>query len=318
MLHPLRARATIGCALVLAALAARPAAYDPAVEDLGTRLADGLEAHRVGAVAVRDFTALDGEATELGRFLAEEVSAALVDALASRDAVRTRVIDRLRLHEVLEERRLEASAIIPAEELREVGRIAGVDALVTGRITAFSDAYRLTVKVLDSRTARDLLHASAEVPRTSSLRQLEKHSLSVVVTPGDCGGLEIDLDDAAPKTYETEHLEVELMGCVRTGETVHCLAYVTSRDHDRSVYLFGESRIVLADGRQVGATRVSVGGSIATGSRGRAGDALVEGVRLEATASFGPVPQEVGAIRQLQLDLQGDDATFRDVPIERP
>ena len=157
-----------------------------------------------------------------------------------------------------------------------MGRIAGVDALVTGRITGLSDSYRMTVKVLDSRTGEDLLHVSADVPRTRSLSELEKHSLRVVVNPGNCGGAEVDLEGAVPRIFEAGGLEVALLGCVRSSDAVHCLVYFTSRNHDRSVHLFGGSRIVLDDGRQVRATRVSVGMSEATGTKGRAGDVLVE------------------------------------------
>lgn len=80
----------------------------------------------------------------------------------------------------------------------------------------------------------------------------------------------------------------------------------------------GERRLVLPDGRQLPATRVSVGTSTATGARGRAGEVLVEGVAVTATVSFGPVPATVESIQILELRLHGDDAEFRDVPIDRP
>jgi len=305
--------------LLLALLTAAPAAaYQREVEELGVRLSRQLAGTDLQAVAVHDFTDLEGNVSELGRFLAEELSAALVNASEEAGAGAPRVVDRLRLGQVIDEMKLQGSSLIDPEEIREVGRIAGVDALVTGRITAFSDTVRLRVRVLDSETAEELVADSADLPRTRSLAELERRSLKVEVKPGDCGEVTIDLEDRVPRTLEIDDQEIALLGCVRAGNTVHCVLELTSRQQDRSFYLFGNSRLVLPDGTQVPAERVSVGSSTATGSKGKAGDVLVEGIPLGATASFGPVPAEVESIQLLELLLQGDDARFPDVPIERP
>lgn len=299
-------------------VAAPVEAYEHEIEKLGLQLADGLAGSDLKAVSVPDFTDLQGEVTQLGRFLAEEVSSALVDAQANQGRPAPRVIDRLRLDRVLAERKLESSGLMPVAELREVGRIAGVDALVTGRITPFSDTFRVRVKVLDSRTGEDLMSIDADLPRTRSLSELEKHALTVEVKPGDCGAIEIDLDGVVPRLLEIDNQEIALRGCVRVGEAVHCVLELTSRERDRNFYLFGDSRLVLPDGTQVPATRVTVGGSTATGAKSKAGEVLVEGVPMKATATFAPVSARVETIRRLELELQGDDAHFTDVPIEQP
>lgn len=307
--------------LVLAwiVLAASPAlGFERQVEALGARVAARLSGLDLAAVAVHDFTDLRGEVSELGRFLAEELSSALVATSPEARTGGPRVVDRLRLGRVLDEMALQGTGLIDPDELREVGRIAGVDALVTGRITPFSDTLRLRIRVLDSRSGEELLADGADLPRTRSLAALEERSLSVVVDPGDCGGLAFDLEGPALRVLEIDDQEIALLGCVRAGDTVHCLLDLTSRRNDRSFYLFGSSRLVLPDGRQVPANRVSVGASTATGSKGKAGDVLVEGVSLAATASFGPVPAGAESVHLLELLLQGDDARFHDVPIERP
>lgn len=305
--------------LCVALLTAAPAAaYQREMEDLGTQVAERLTETELRAVAVQDFTDLEGNVSELGRFLAEELSAVLVASADGAGGGGPRVIDRLRLGQILDEMELQSSSLVNPEEIRQLGRIAGVDALVTGRITAFSDTLRLRIRVLDSETAEELMAEATDLPRTPSLAELEKRSLRVEVKPGECGDVAIDLEDRAPRSLVIDDQEIALLGCVRVGETVHCVLELTSRQEDRSFYLFGNSRLVLPDGTQVPAERVSVGSSIATGSKGKAGNVLVEGIALAATASFGPVPAGVESIQLLELLLQGDDARFLDVPIERP
>lgn len=309
----------VALGLLLTLLAANPAAaYQQQMRDLGTQIAERLARTDLRAVAVHDFTDLHGDASELGRFLAEELSAALVSATEVAGPRGPRVIDRLRLGQVLDEMEIQSSSLVDPEEIREVGRIAGVDALVTGRITAFSDTLRVKVLVLDSETAEELMAASTDLPRTRSLAELERRSLRVEVKPGECGEVAIDLEGRVPRILEIDDQEIALLGCVRARDTVHCVLELTSRRQDRSFYLFGNSRIVLPNGVQVPAHRVSVGSSSATGSKGKAGTVLVEGIPLGATASFGPVPADFESIQLLELFLQGDDARFPDVPIEWP
>src|SRR5712664_187432 len=100
-------------------------------------------------IAVVDFTDLQGNVTELGRYLAEELSGALVN-----DSRGFRVIDRAHLKSILQEHKLAATGLIDPETARQLGKIAGVDTLVTGTITsAFGDTVRVLVKALDVETA---------------------------------------------------------------------------------------------------------------------------------------------------------------------
>lgn len=300
-------------------LASFPAAgYQLEIEALGRRIGERLAPLELEVVAVHDFTNLRGEVSELGRFLAEELSGALVAGPPAEREGRPRVVDRLQLGRVLHEMAFQDTGLVDPEKLREVGRLTGADALVTGRVTPLSDTLRLRIRVLDSRSGEELLADQADLPRTRSLVELERRSLSVVVGPGECGPIGLELEGPALRVLESDELEIALRGCVRAGESVHCLVDLTSRQNDRSVQLFGDSRLVLPDGRQLPATRVSVGTSTATGARGRAGEVLVEGVAVTATASFGPVPATVESIQILELRLHGDDAEFRDVPIDRP
>lgn len=289
------------------------AGYEHEVHALAARLAHHLPAADLAAVAVVDFTDLRGEPTELGRFLAEELSTALVQAGDG-----PRVIDRLRLGRVLDELELAASGLLDPEEVRRVGEIAGVDGLVTGNLVPFTDAVRLNVKLLDVRTGEILLTATADLPRTPTLTDLEERPLTVRVPPGDGTPLEVDFEGPPAQTARIHDLAIALRGCVRVEATVHCLFTATHHESDTTLYVYGSTRAVLADGTTVPVSRLYLGGQTASGTHSRVGARLVRGVAVAGSAVFEDVPPAAETLHRLELDLHGEDARFLRVPVRRP
>ena len=100
-------------------------------------------------IAVVDFTDLQGNITELGRFIAEEMS---VDFTMT--AKGFEVIDRNHLNRILAEHKLSLSGIVDQKTVQKLGQIAGVDALVTGSITPLDRSIRVVCKVIATDTAR--------------------------------------------------------------------------------------------------------------------------------------------------------------------
>src|SRR5260370_40062116 len=114
--------------------------------------------------AVVDFTDLQGNVTELGRYLAEELSGALVN-----DARGFHVMDRAHLKALLQEHKLSSTGLIDTQTARQLGQFAGVDTLVPGTITsAFGDSVRMRGKALDVSTAEIIAQSSADIPKTDA------------------------------------------------------------------------------------------------------------------------------------------------------
>lgn len=146
---------------------ATPVMVSQDVKTLSSTLAKSITASGRRNVAVVDFTDLQGNVTELGRFLAEEFS---VDLLG--EAKGFEVIDRTHLKAILQEHRLATTGLIDPQTARKLGQIAGVDALVTGTIVPLGDSVRLSAKVLDTNTAKMLGAATAEIPKTKTVEEL--------------------------------------------------------------------------------------------------------------------------------------------------
>lgn len=118
-------------------------------------------------VAVVDFTDLQGHATQLGRFIAEELSIALAE-----DTRQFQVIDRTSIRVILQENKLASEGIIDPATARKLGQIAGVDTLVTGTITPLGDSVHVGLKALDTQSAMVISGLTVEIPRTKAINDL--------------------------------------------------------------------------------------------------------------------------------------------------
>jgi len=219
-------------------------------------------------IAVVDFTDLEGDATRLGRFLAEEVSVDLVAEAKGFD-----VIDRTHLKAILQEHRLSATGLIDPQTARKLGLIAGADALLTGTMTPLGDSIRLDLKVLDTQSAKMLTAASTDIPKTPAIASLlSEQTLSSSSTPSSSShdGRPTDnvLATQAEVTAEESRFLFAVRKCQRSGKVLTCTGYVKNKSEKRRTIniSFGGPTIVDDLGNQYSArydrVRLGSGGTV--------------------------------------------------------
>ena len=163
----------IAIVAMLWTMAAPCFAYQQEVRGAVRSIVESLSARGTKSIAVVDFTDLQGNVTELGRFLAEQMSLAL--AVEAKDIS---VVDRTHLKALIEEHKLSASGLMDPQTARKLGLIAQVGALATGSLTPIGEVVNLSVKVLDTETARLLAVATADIPRTRAIEDLLARGIS--------------------------------------------------------------------------------------------------------------------------------------------
>jgi len=142
-------------------------AYEEEIKGISANMAKDIADAGKKTIAVADFTDLQGNVTELGRFLAEEFSVALAGA-----GTRFEVVDRIHLKSIIMEHKLSATGMIDPTTARKLGKIAGVQALITGTVTPFGDNVRITVKILDTETAKIIGASTANIAKTKAIEEL--------------------------------------------------------------------------------------------------------------------------------------------------
>lgn len=142
-------------------------AYETAIGNISSSLSKSISKSGKKSVAVVDFTDLQGNTNELGRFISEEISVDLINKAQGFD-----VIDRNHLKSVLTEHKFTMSGLVDPKTIKKLGQIIGADAIVTGSITPFGDTIRVTCKVIATDTARIIGSAKGDIAKTKAIDDL--------------------------------------------------------------------------------------------------------------------------------------------------
>jgi len=302
----LHSRIPIALTLMLSALSLPGHAYEQEIRTTAQAIVTGLQGKEVRALAVVDFTDLDGNATQLGRFLAEEFSVVLSSASWS-----VEIIDRTHLKTLVQESKLSSTGLIDPKTARELGRIAGAQALVTGTITPLGDEVRLTIKVLSTETARHLFSTAVSIPRTQAIEELLRRGLQVASAPSSSAPA--NPGGRASQTVRTGALSIALQGCKLLGSSLKCEMLFTAQE-DLRVSLDNDSRAFDESGNEYSAGKLRLGKK--SGSYYNLSIELITGIPVKAGVTFEGVSQSARLLTALELDLNRlGTVVFRNVPI---
>ncbi len=136
------------CALLCQHAPAQTQDMDKELGDLAEKLAAPIKDHGKKKVTVLDFTDLQGNSSELGRYIADQLTVDLV--MGKRDFA---ILDRANLNKILVEHKLTASGLVDPENAKKLGMFAGVDTLILGTLIPISTNIQLTARIITTDTA---------------------------------------------------------------------------------------------------------------------------------------------------------------------
>jgi curli biogenesis system outer membrane secretion channel CsgG len=139
---------------------------DTGLDELSGKVAEDMMGAGKTRIAVIDFCDLDGRVSLLGKFVAEELITRLFET------GQFYVVERSLLTKVLEEQKLSLDPVIDQSTAQELGKILGVDAIVTGTITDLVDMYRLNARMIGTEKGLVFAAASTSLIKDRSLRAL--------------------------------------------------------------------------------------------------------------------------------------------------
>ena len=118
---------------------------------------------------------MQGSATELGRFFAQELTDQLVQA-----GVGLALIDRTTLDYLKKENNLSDQGFINPKTRQQYGRMLGIDTLIIGTTTPVGPSIRLNIRAISVETGAILATQSTTLPGLGEIGQMQNHGL---VTP---------------------------------------------------------------------------------------------------------------------------------------
>lgn len=116
-------------------------------------------------LAVVEFSSLSGGVTDLGRLLSEE----LITRLFATGHYK--VIERLLLNKAIAEHKLQLQGLVDPRSAKELGKILGVDAIMSGTIADLGDSLRVNARLIATETG-EVLSVAAVTMRKDKLPRI--------------------------------------------------------------------------------------------------------------------------------------------------
>lgn len=162
------------CVLLCNQVGAQSQSLDKELSGLAEKLAAQIKESGKKKVTILDFADLQGNTTELGRFLAEQISVSLVERRSGFS-----VMDRANLKTILAEHKLTIEGLVDPENAKKLGQFSGVDAIVLGSYTPLSDEVAITTKIITTDTAEIVGAAKVRIPKAKEI----DHLLASAINP---------------------------------------------------------------------------------------------------------------------------------------
>jgi curli biogenesis system outer membrane secretion channel CsgG len=166
-MNPHRIIIPILCFILCGHTLARAQDIDTELSNLTERLAAKIGPKDVKKVAVIDFNDLLGGSSELGKYIAEQMT---VDFVMTNRSFS--VLDRANLNRILAEHKLTAKGLIDPDNCKKLGMFAGVDAIILGTIIPKGENIVLTAKIITTETAEIVGADKAGFKTDDNVKQL--------------------------------------------------------------------------------------------------------------------------------------------------
>lgn len=151
---------------------------DEELQNFSTALSKQVQEANRKKVAILDFTDLQNNPVEVGRYMAEQIT---VDLVTSKGGFK--VVDRANLKSILDEHKLTTSGLVEADNVRKLGAVSGVDALILGNVVDLGESLQVTTKVIATDTAEIVAAVRGKFRKTSELAKLVEKPLPEKAKP---------------------------------------------------------------------------------------------------------------------------------------
>lgn len=295
-------------------------AFEEEIDKLSSKMAKKIVEKNKKKLAVVDFTDLQGNVTELGRFISEEMSVSLADSSEFS------IVDRTHLKALIKEHKLSATGIINPQTARKLGKISGVEAIITGTLTAFGENVRISVKVLDTETADIVSSVRGNIAKTKGIEELLSTDISTLSSsikrPSKVNDKFKNTNASSNMISNVEGFEFMLKKCAATGSILECDLQITNMKQDRLLQLHGtyadKTRVFNSFGDEFNSTKVQLGNSYGTDYTVQ--KTIPNGIPIKASVTY-KINNKTNFLNLLELGIEVSRTRalvqFKNIAIQR-
>ncbi|MFH1006213.1 MAG: FlgO family outer membrane protein [Candidatus Latescibacterota bacterium] len=148
---------------------------DSRLAELTRQIVNSLTKTGKTKIAVIEFSDLDGNITEFGKYLSEELITRLFTT------GKFEVVERQLLNKVLEEHKLTLTGLIDETSAKELGKILGVDAIASGSVTDLGASVKVNARLIATETGSVFAVAAVKIVKDATVEKLMQKVSSVAI-----------------------------------------------------------------------------------------------------------------------------------------
>jgi TolB-like protein len=287
---------------------------DSAIGKLANKISQSMTEKNKTKIAVVPFQDLSSDTvTTFGKYLAEELTTALFES------GKFNIVERNLLTRVLDELKLSKTGALDPNSAKELGKITGVDAVVTGTIQDLITRVAVNCRLIETETGDIFAAASEKIIKDESLAKILRERSQSSALPSQIN--RPSPNESLMSKAQTKGFAFQLVRCIRVSETaVACELLVTSEEKDQKLTIFAgiaahyaamfsedpTSRLVDDNGHMCYATKVMLGEIESTWA---VTNSLLSGVPVRAMLQFEGVRPKAKTLT-LDIALSTDFSQF--------
>jgi len=298
---------------------------DQRANELSQQIARNMETGQKRRIAVLEFTDLQGQVTNFGRYLSEELITRLYDSN------KFKVVERQLLNKVIAEQKLSLTGVIDPDSAKRLGSVLGVDAIVSGTIADRGDTLKVNARLIDTGTGEVFSAAATEMVKDKEVLALL--SAGVIETKADSPSGNAERS----RRVTSDDFTFELHGCRRSSQYITCeFSIKNNASEDRVINLYANnynnsiksSRLIDSNGNELYPTASSLGSTVGDARRLWLKLSLVPQVSTKASLTFVDPAAKIVSIRLLRITFERegkpwlprtppyDYADFKNIPVQ--
>jgi TolB-like protein len=142
---------------------------ESSVAEIGKSISQSMLKEGKKKIAIIEFSDLNDNVNDLGRFLAEEL---INELLKNKKDKGYEIVERRQLNKVLKQLKLSSSGLLEPKSMKEVGKVLNVDSIVTGSLTDLGNDIKVNARIISVESAKIIATASTKIPKVGSVAKL--------------------------------------------------------------------------------------------------------------------------------------------------
>lgn len=278
----------------------KPVTLNQQLQNLTNQIISSFKKSDISKIAIIEFADLDGNVTNLGIFIAEE----LITRIFMTN--KFQVIERNLLNKIIKEQEFGMTGYIDDESAISIGKILGVEAIVSGSITDLGNNIKINARLISTEEGTIFSVASITLPKDNTIKKLMSES-SIQTTDSKTETETKDIQVTEKESQIKQDVEFVFEQCFYAAETVTVVFSVTNQSNDKEITLYDRYeksyvRIIDEQGKEFRSPKFTLG-THKNGWNGIRNVTMVNNVSTKLVYNFKNIKQKPEEIKRMDVLL---------------